>query len=365
MATAVQSFSSMLRKQIEEALNAKGGARLALAPRLVRDGFQTGYQTLDAVLHGGLPVAGTTEIVGGRSSGRATLAAAYIAQRTREGHVCAWVDAEGGMSPEACLANGMDTQRLLWVRCSGAAESMQHRDADADRSQTVNTKAAPLRVVAYGRDKSIGTPGVPNRALASAGEVREVQVASDRLPPRRGSLVLHSRPAILPSRYEADGAKRSRVQTVRVGDVEAKTLVRSKRPRERLEQAVKAVDLLVQAGGFGAIVLDMGGIAAETARKIPLATWFRWRAALERTRTCLLVLSPFTPHGSQLGCAGSSAELVLRVEAELPEPGTVMLGVSYRLEVVRRRFAEASTAVRKKGPGRATSWDSRAQWVAS
>lgn len=144
----------------------------------------------------------------------------------------------------------------------------------------------------------------------------------------------------------------------------ANGFAKAKRPWGRLEQAVKAVDLLVQAGGFGAIVLDMGGIGVEIARKIPLATWFRWRAALERTRTSLVVLSPFALTSSQLGCAGSSAELVLRVEAALPEEGTVMGGIPYRLEVVRRRFDEASPRA-KKTVGKASAWASRATWVAS
>ena len=398
MATAVQSYSSLLRRQIEESLAGRVHARLTLAPRLVREGFETGYKTLDAVLRGGLPVSGTTEIVGSRSSGRATIAAAYLAERTREGQVCAWVDVAGEMSPEAAMANGVDLERVLWVRCSGGRQDEEQCAKKAKDAQRVQGRPE-LRVVSYGRDKSVGTPGVANRPLA---EVREVQVASDRQPKRRGDVVLQSRAAILPSRYEAgDGgasgvgdvaADRSakeeaaqRLKPVLVGGgngtVEAvpltkpstaevtqafarKGFVKVKRPWGRLEQAIKAVDLLVQAGGFGAIVLDMGGIGVEMARRIPLATWFRWRSALERTRTSLVVLSPYAHTGSQLGCAGSSAELVLRVEAALPENGTVMGGVPYRLEVVRRRF-EDGTLANRKAVGRASAWDSRATWVAS
>lgn len=389
MATAVQSYSHLLRRQIEESLAGRVHARLTLAPRLVRDGFETGYETLDAVLRGGLPISGTTEIVGSRSSGRATIAAAYLAERTREGHICAWVDAAGEMSPEAAMANGMDLERVLWIRCSGASgserkdkeQSVKNLD-DAQRTQS----QPDLRVVggvSYVRDKSVGTPGAVNRTL---GEVREVQVASDRQPKRRGAVVLQSRAAILPSRYQSGGPERLKPgligssrgsaeavpatkdnldRAVRPGVVGlANGFAKAKRPWGRLEQAVKAVDLLVQAGGFGAIVLDMGGIGVEIARKIPLATWFRWRAALERTRTSLVVLSPFALTSSQLGCAGSSAELVLRVEAALPEKGTVMGGVPYRLEVVRRRFDEASARA-KKTVGKASAWDSRATWVAS
>ena len=374
MATAVQSYSSLLRRQIEESLAGRVHARLTLAPRLVRDGFETGYETLDAVLRGGLPVSGTTEIVGGRSSGRATIAAAYLAERTREGHVCAWVDVAGDMCPNAGMADGIDLERVLWIRCSGTGNDKEQSAKDTQSAQAT----AELRVVggsSYARDRTIGTPGVANRAL---GEKREVQVASDRQPKRRGNVVLQSRAAILPSRYE--GVRGTGQGTAKALPLEKLSLdkvslpvvevarrtgfVKAKRPWGRLEQAVKAVDLLVQAGGFGAIVLDMGGIGVEMARKIPLATWFRWRSALERTRTSLVVLSPFAATGSQLGCAGSSAELVLRVEAALPERGTVMGGVPYRLEVVRRRF-ETGAGTGKKPVSRASAWDSRPMWVAS
>ena len=151
MATAVQSFSGMLRRQIEETLAAKGGARLQLAPRLVRDGVGTGFAGLDAVLPGGFPVAGTTEIVGSRSSGRATIAAAYLAERTREGLVCAWVDVGGDLTPEAAAANGVDLARVLWVRCGG-----KERNAE-DEEVARRTQRAELKLVDYGRDKTIGT----------------------------------------------------------------------------------------------------------------------------------------------------------------------------------------------------------------
>ena len=75
-------------------------------------------------------------------------------------------------------------------------------------------------------------------------------------------------------------------------------------PWPRLEQAIRAADLLLQAGGFATIVLDLAGTAAEHARRIPLATWFRFRQAAARTRCSLLVLG-------QVACAQSSAAAVL------------------------------------------------------
>ena len=80
------------------------------------------------------------------------------------------------------------------------------------------------------------------------------------------------------------------------------------RPWGRIEQALKVTDLLLQAGGFGAIVLDMGSLAPEHVSRIPLATWFRYRAAAERTQASVVLLT-------QYPCAKSSAGLVLRLES--------------------------------------------------
>lgn len=57
------------------------------------------------------------------------------------------------------------------------------------------------------------------------------------------------------------------------------------------ENALKAVDLVIQAGGFGVVAFDLAGVSAREARRIPLASWFRLRNAVEKTSTALLVLS--------------------------------------------------------------------------
>ncbi|HYA17705.1 MAG TPA: hypothetical protein VEF06_09580 [Bryobacteraceae bacterium] len=56
------------------------------------------------------------------------------------------------------------------------------------------------------------------------------------------------------------------------------------------ENALKATDLVVQAGGFGIVVLDLAGVAAREARRISLASWFRLRNAVEKTSTALVVV---------------------------------------------------------------------------
>lgn len=61
----------------------------------------------------------------------------------------------------------------------------------------------------------------------------------------------------------------------------------------RLEQVLKSTDLILQSGGFGLVALDLAGIPEKYVRRIPLASWFRFRRAVEHTRTALLVISEF------------------------------------------------------------------------
>ena len=76
-----------------------------------------------------------------------------------------------------------------------------------------------------------------------------------------------------------------------------------------LEQVLKVTDLLLQSGGFGMVVLDLGDIPAESARRVPLTSWFRFRRAVEPTATVLLLVE-------QEPCAKTCASLVVRLERE-------------------------------------------------
>lgn len=130
-----------------------------------------------------------------------------------------------------------------------------------------------------------------------------------------------------------------------------------------MEQALCAADLLLQAGGFAAIVLDMAGIAPECAMRVPMATWFRYRAAAERTQVSFLLLT-------QAPCAKSSAELVLRFEpgSSQNDEATVLTGIEHRVDLERRRrFTETPThAIPMRKPSQreiGAAWRSRTTWA--
>ncbi len=55
------------------------------------------------------------------------------------------------------------------------------------------------------------------------------------------------------------------------------------------EHALRAADLLLHAGGFGVVLLDLCEATARVLNRIPLSYWYRFRRAIENTPTILLV----------------------------------------------------------------------------
>ena len=127
----------------------------------------------------------------------------------------------------------------------------------------------------------------------------------------------------------------------------------------RLEQALKATDLLLQAGGFGAIVLDMSDVLPQHTVRIPLATWYRFRLSAEQARTALLFLT-------QAPCANSCAALALRCEPAsiLPfsENGETALFEQQRYTLLRERNRHEGSPFLHKKPSVRAEWHSDTLW---
>lgn len=77
----------------------------------------------------------------------------------------------------------------------------------------------------------------------------------------------------------------------------------------RLAQVLRVTDLLLESGGFGVVALDLADLPPQAARRIPLATWFRFRRVVEPTSTVLLTLAPQP-------IAGSCSSLVMKLQAD-------------------------------------------------
>src|SRR5262245_35597116 len=58
-----------------------------------------------------------------------------------------------------------------------------------------------------------------------------------------------------------------------------------------IDQTLKATDLLLQGGGFGVVAVDVSDLPATALNTVPLATWFRFQRAIEKTPTILVIIS--------------------------------------------------------------------------
>lgn len=90
-----------------------------------------------------------------------------------------------------------------------------------------------------------------------------------------------------------------------------------------LEHAFKATDLLLHAGGFGLVILDLGDVAGKDARRIITSWWYRFRRTVEDRPTSIVVIS-------EEACTRSCAALTLELNgadewsrATEPAPGNV------------------------------------------
>ena len=297
---------------------------------------------MDAVLEGGLPLGAISELAGPECSGRTSLALSFLARMTKEGRVCAWIDVSDALDPASAAAAGVDLARLLWVRC-GVQTAAHH----AARS-TFTLPEKCLVPPAATKGLHGGGFGPHPRTEANGLSTAVSGLLDPEAMTARCAEPQH-RPQVV-KEMKSDRANRP-ANRIAAG-----------KPWARMEQALRAADLLLQAGGFAAIVLDMAGIAPECAARVPMATWFRYRAAAERTQASLLLLT-------QSPCAKSSAELLLRFEpgAARRDEATVFSGIEHRVALERQRFAQAATQVvpMRKPPQRETGarWRSHATWA--
>jgi recombination protein RecA len=107
-------------------------------------------------------------------------------------------------------------------------------------------------------------------------------------------------------------------------------------------------------------VLDMGSLHAEYALRVPLATWFRFRAAAERLQANVLLLT-------QHPCSRNSAGLVLRLNpgSVLNHDSTIFTGLEHKAELARQRFPQDNVLPLRKQPQNVqpAEWQARTVWA--
>lgn len=215
------------------------------APEMVTSGISA----LDA-LAGGLPRGCLTEICGPVSSGRTSVMLAALAAATRRGEYCALIDASDALDPQSVAAAGIDLDRLLWVRCG---------------EESLRKENSPQRYRGIEKNRNQVEEGCPE--LVEWGGI------------------------FSQAKFDFDHRENRNIPRA---------------SQHRLEQVLRSTDLLLESGGFGLIVLDLTDIPPQTARRIPLTTWFRFRRAVENKPTILLAIE-------QQPIAGSCSSLLLQL----------------------------------------------------
>jgi len=237
-------------------------------------------------LTGGLPRGCLSEICGPASSGRTRLLLAALAAATRRGECCAVVDASDALDPQSVAAAGVELDRLLWVRCG---ERLPRRHPSAIPPASLGASA-----------KRAGPP-------------------MEKKNPQNNQL----------SEFDENGSHLA---------------------ERRLEQLLCAADLLLESGGFGLIALDLGDLPPQTARRIPLTTWFRFRRAVEHTPTVLLAVERQSLAGScsslsiklgplKMGAPGNRvSEQPMDFQFPSPTHAQLLTGLEITAELVRSRL---------------------------
>jgi len=374
MANKHMANPATIRRLVELELADRIPAALTPRTSVERPRVPTGVAAADELVGGGLPLGAMTELAGPECSGRTSLALSFVAEVAGVDRVCAWVDAMDALSPESAAAAGVALERLLWVRCGvGGHVSAPHTAVLQPLPEACFAASAPIHGLHGGgfgphpRTEGRGMPAAVAGLLGQADAARAgepvaifpgvIRLGATSFPApfagKGGILMLDLPSTPAPSAQNAGNQMPSPANPSRR---------RVTQPWARIDQALRATDLLLGAGGFAAVVLDLAGVAPEVALRIPLATWFRYRAAAERAQVALVVLT-------QTPCAKSSAGLVLRFEAGAEAGGqaTVFAGLGCHVEVLRQRYVPAPQKVvpLRKPPARANvaGWQTRAAWA--
>lgn len=345
-------MAAELRKQVESALALRIPSALSMRPATAPERLSCGLAEVDAVLGGGLPLGAITELAGVHSCGRTTLVLSTLAVVTQLGDSCAYVDVADALDPLSASALGVDLRRLLWVR---AGEERAGEAAMAAGSPF------PMAMPA---------PAVESKRIGGMGwcHPRDENIGLEHAVGELFQTVMKEKVDFTPRCSEA--IPRKRVQPVSFAPVRSAPQVQGSPPRHtnsqgksvwtRLDQALRATDLLLNTGGFRAIVLDMGDVAPERARRVPLATWYRFRLQAEKSHTLFLLMT-------RVPCANSCAAVSLHCEqgeiqwqqaaADSPQ---LLTGARYRVSVERRRMADS--AHKKPAASATASWHSTVTW---
>jgi hypothetical protein len=266
-------------------------------------------------------------------------------------------DADPDVSPNLSdFSEGQPPQRATLSGLSLNLSSAGNRLASITPASQLHVRPAPEMVSSGISAIDAFTGGLPRGCLTeicgspSSGRTT-VLLAALAAATRRGEFcaLIDASDALDPRSLADAGVELDRLLWVRCGEgspQKSRTTERQSqaafkfgqtgsRPDEhRLEQLLRATDMLLESGGFGLIALDLCDLPLQTARRIPLTTWFRFRRAVEHTPTALLAIE-------QQSIAGSCSSLLLKLRSSFN---------ASQLELISRNNAGSATEVEREAP---------------
>jgi hypothetical protein len=99
------------------------------------------------------------------------------------------------------------------------------------------------------------------------------------------------------------------------------------------KKGLRAADLLLRAGGFGVVVLDVG----EVTPRLPDASWVRLHRAAEEARAALVVVTPWRAAGTFAALTLEAARGKPQYVGRAPSP-RVLDAVESCIQVVRSKL---------------------------
>jgi len=252
----------------------------------------SGVTALDATLGGGFPRGQLSELVGLRSSGRTSLLLRLLAAATSRGECVALVDALDMLDAESAAAAGVDLDRLLWVR-----------------GHVVPNPGLSAR------DESLAA--FDGRCILAGG-----------VAPSSNSPAILGRRALPARRLARLGATPDFHHGLMCRDLNQRALA----------QAIRAFTLVLQAGQFGLVVLDLAEASSDAVRRLPFTTWLRLQRLLEGRQTMGVLVGNEPVARSS---AGLTLRAGLRAEGSGRQFGSRLFeGLGVEVRVVRARARE-------------------------
>jgi hypothetical protein len=272
---------------------------------------------------------------------------------------------EAGVCPQLCpqptaaelFGEARPPQRVVPARGAfpaGAFKDGAFKDerlAGVTPASRLSVRSAPEMVSTGIAEMDAMTGGLPRGGLteicgsASSGR-STLLLAALAAATRRGEFcaVVDASDALDPQSAADAGIELDRLLWVRCGESSPKSKNQD-RSEKNLEQLMRVADLLLESGGFGMIALDLSDIPPQHARRIPLATWFRFRRAVEHTPTVLLAVE-------RQSIAGSCSSLLIklgslqrpfvqrpgRAQGLLPTHANLLTEVNITAEIMRARM---------------------------